>query len=115
MTWVRETGDGVVLSVRVVPRASGNRVEGLHGDALKIRLQAPPLDGRANRLLVKFLAGLLDMPAGRVLLASGETSRNKRVLIRGSTKAVVLQRLGLPDAAAGAPAPSGERSPACSS
>lgn len=83
MDWFRETGEGMVLQVRVVPRSSRNAVDGVLGTALKIRLQAPPVDGKANAQLVEFLADELDLPRRQVRLVGGETGRDKRVLITG--------------------------------
>lgn len=84
MSWLRSTPDGVVLTVRVIPRAAREQVAGLHGDALKIRLPAPPVEGKANAALIRFLSDRLDVPANRVSILSGETGRNKRVLVRGA-------------------------------
>ena len=83
MPWLTETPDGAVLNLRVVPRAAKNAIQGELGDALKIRLCAPPVDGAANAALVEFLAGAFSLPRARVQLLSGQTSRNKRVLLAG--------------------------------
>jgi len=89
------TPDGVRLHVRVVPRASRNGVQGLLGDAVKIRLQAPPVEGKANSALLDFLADVLDVPARQVELLSGETGRNKTILVRGKTEDEVREALQL--------------------
>ena len=83
MPWLTDTPDGAVLNLRIVPRAAKNAIQGEHGDALKIRLCAPPVDGAANAALVEFLAGAFSLPRARVQLLSGQTSRNKRVLLAG--------------------------------
>ena len=83
MPWLTDTPDGAVLNLRVVPRAAKNAVQGEHGDALKIRLCAPPVDGAANAALIEFLAESFSLPRARVQLLSGQTSRNKRVLLAG--------------------------------
>ena len=77
--------DSVVLQVRVQPRASKDEVAGVMDGALKVRLQAPALEGRANTALCEFLAGLLKTPKSAVRILSGERSRNKRVEVRGVT------------------------------
>jgi uncharacterized protein (TIGR00251 family) len=77
------TGSGIVLNVHLQPRASKNEVCGVHGDALKIRLTAPPVDGAANKLCREFLAGLFGVPKSAVEIISGDTSRHKRVRIAG--------------------------------
>ncbi len=83
MPYLTDTPAGAVLSLRIVPRASKNAIQGKHGDALKIRLCAPPVDGAANSALVEFLSDALSLPRARVQLLSGATSRNKRVLLVG--------------------------------
>jgi len=89
MNWFQKTSDGVVLNIRVVPRASKTEVQGVLGDMLKIRLQAPPVDGKANAALVEFLAETLDIAKSGVVLISGETGRAKRVLIRSLDEAAI--------------------------
>ena len=83
MPWLTDTPDGAVLNLRIVPRAAKNAIQGEHGDALKIRLCAPPVDGAANAALVEFLAETFALPRARVQLLSGATSRTKRVLLAG--------------------------------
>ena len=73
----------VILAVRVQPRASRNEVAGAAGGALKVRLQAPALEDRANEALCSFLAALLKRPKSAVRILAGERSRNKRVEIFG--------------------------------
>jgi len=83
MDSIRETSKGLLLPVRVVPRASKDEIQGVHGDALKVRLQAPPVEGKANQALIRFLSDALDIPRAQFSIASGETGRNKAVLIAG--------------------------------
>ena len=83
MNWLADTSAGAVLNLRIVPRAAKNAIAGEHGDALKIRLCAPPVDGAANSALVEFLAETFSLPRARVQLLSGQTSRKKRVLLAG--------------------------------
>lgn len=75
------TPHGVVLRVHLQPRASRNRLVGLHGQALKITLTAPPVEGAANDALLTFLATLLHVPRSAVSLLSGTKSREKQVLV----------------------------------
>ena len=77
VTWYREDSNGISFSVRVVPRASRNEIVGLHDGALRIRVAAPPVEGAANRELVKFLAKKLSLPRTSVTLVSGSNSKNK--------------------------------------
>jgi uncharacterized protein (TIGR00251 family) len=80
--WYRWQGDSVILTLRVQPRAKRDEISGLHGDALKVRITAPPVEGAANSHLVAWLAELFDVPRSHVTLEAGETGRNKRVRIR---------------------------------
>jgi uncharacterized protein (TIGR00251 family) len=83
------------LLVQVQPRASRTEVVGRHGDAIKIRVAAPPVDGAANAELVRFLARRLGVPRGQVRLAAGTAGRRKRFEIDGLDAARALERLGL--------------------
>lgn len=71
-----------MLDVRIQPRAARSEFAGPFGERLRIRLQAPPVDGRANAALVAFLADAFDVPRARVVIESGLASRDKRVRIR---------------------------------
>jgi len=82
-----------VLTVHVVPRASRSEVVGMHGDAVRIRLAAPPVDGAANEELVRFLAERLGVPRAAVTIAAGHTSRRKTTIIRGMTPDLARRRL----------------------
>ena len=93
-SWLRADGDSVVLTLHVQPGAKKTEVAGLHGEALKIRLAAPPVDGKANECLVAFLAKRLGVPKSRVDLVSGETSRSKRVRVAGVETATAAALAG---------------------
>jgi len=71
------------INIYVQPRASKNEIAGMHGDALKIRLTAPPVDNAANTALVEFIAEKLGVPKGRVRVVAGATARRKVVEIAG--------------------------------
>jgi uncharacterized protein (TIGR00251 family) len=85
--WLKAVEGGVELTLRIVPRASKDAVAGALGEALKIRLRAPPVDGKANAALRAFLAEALDVPERAVTLLSGETGRLKRVRVAGPSAA----------------------------
>jgi len=85
MLAIEERSGVVILQVRVQPRASKDEVAGELGGALKLRLQAPAVEDRANQALVEFLAQLLKTPKSAVRILSGERSRTKRIEIRGVT------------------------------
>jgi uncharacterized protein (TIGR00251 family) len=86
-------GDDIVLNVHVQPAAGRSAVVGRHGDALKVRVAAPPVEGRANAATVEVLAETLGVKAASVELTSGESSRQKRFLVRGVEAEDVEQRL----------------------
>lgn len=88
-------GRGSRLAVHVVPRASKSEICGLQGAALKVRLQAPPVDGKANKALCEFIAERLGVSARHVLIAAGSTSRLKTLLISETAPDIVRARLGL--------------------
>jgi uncharacterized protein (TIGR00251 family) len=87
----------VIFAVRVQPRASKDEIAGEMAGAIKIRLQAPAREGRANEALIEFLAQLLKTPKGAVRILSGERRRIKRLEIRGVTKQQI-ERLLVQDA-----------------
>jgi uncharacterized protein (TIGR00251 family) len=86
---VTESGGRVRFSVRVQPRASRNEVAGLYGEALRVRLTAPPVDGAANTELVVFLSEIFAVARRSVKILSGESSRSKIVEIEGITERTV--------------------------
>jgi uncharacterized protein len=84
MPYLQSRPDGnLVLSLHVQPGASGTALAGFHGQALKLRLAAPPLEGKANQALLAYLAELLHLPKSALVLISGHNSRSKKVLIMG--------------------------------
>lgn len=91
--WLRKDGDDVILNLHIQPGAKQTEVVGRHGDALKIRLAAPPVDGKANDALVAFLAKKLGAGRTAVELVSGQTSRAKRVRVAGIAPTDVLKAL----------------------
>ena len=82
--WYRRNGDVLTLTLHVQPGAKRTEVAGLHGMALKIRLAAPPVEGRANEALLKFIAESFGVPLRQVELKQGGQSRHKVVAITGS-------------------------------
>jgi uncharacterized protein len=90
---LHESAAGVSFAVKVHPRAKKNAITGEVGDALKVALTAPPVDGRANEACVEFFAELLKVPRSSVTIASGQTSRNKVIRVAGVTAAEVCERI----------------------
>ena len=93
MSWLRADADGVVLTLHIQPGAKRTEIIGTHGDALKIKLAAPPVDGKANEALIAFLAKTLGVPKSRVDLVAGQSSRAKRVRVAGIDVATVAAEL----------------------
>lgn len=79
-------GEKLILNVHVQPRASRDEIVGPHADAIKIRITAPPVDGKANQHLIRFLASAFAVPRQRVQILSGEQGRDKRICIDAPTR-----------------------------
>lgn len=82
--WYRRNGEVLTLTLHIQPGAKRTEVAGLHGEALKLRLAAPPVEGRANEALLKFIAASFDVSLRQVELKQGAQSRHKVVAITGS-------------------------------
>lgn len=87
---VQDSKAGAVLSIHIQPKASTTECIGIHGDAIKIRVAAPPVDGAANDELIQFLARRLSIPVASVQIKSGAGGRHKRVLVKGATAEFVM-------------------------
>ena len=90
---ITETAEGVILNVRAAPRSSRAGLDGTVGDAVKVRVRSAPVDGKANKELIETLADTFGVAKSAVSFVSGETSKTKRVLLRGVTKEAILSRL----------------------
>jgi uncharacterized protein len=95
MVTIQNSTDGVTFAVKVHPRAKKNAVTGEVGDALKVALTAPPVDGKANAACIEFFAKLLNVPRSSVTIASGLSSRNKVIRVSGITAQQIRDRLGI--------------------
>ena len=87
--YLSETPEGVILNVRAQPRSSRSGLDGLLGDAVKVRIRCAPVDGKANKELIETLAEAFDLPKSAVVFKSGETSKTKRILLRDTEAAKV--------------------------
>lgn len=90
---ILESAKGISFAVKVHPRARKNAITGTVGNALKLALTAPPVEGKANQAVIEFFSDLFQIPRSSVTIASGETSRNKVVRVSGISRAAVEQRL----------------------
>jgi uncharacterized protein (TIGR00251 family) len=90
---IQEGAKGTTFAVKVHPRARKNAITGVVGEALKLSLTAPPVEGKANQAVIEFFADLFAIPRSSVTIASGETSRNKVVRIAGVSKPLAENRL----------------------
>jgi uncharacterized protein len=93
MILIQQAGGAVSFTVKIHPRAKQNAITGELGDALKLSLTAPPIDGRANDACIDFFAKLLKLPRSSVTIASGQTSRTKTIRITGLSAEEIKARL----------------------
>ena len=91
---IHDTPAGATFQVKVHPRARKNAITGVVGDALKVALTAPPVEGRANEACIAFLANFLNVARSSVTIAAGESSRQKLIRVAGMQAAQVEERLG---------------------
>ncbi len=91
--WIHQSGKSVIIAVQAAPRAARNAVQGLHGDAVKIRLQAPPVDGKANEALIAFLSAKLEISKSNIALKSGANQRRKIIAVSGLSSTEIEKRL----------------------
>ena len=94
--WCQSDGDDSLLILHVQPGAKQTGIAGMHGEALKIRLAAPPVDGKANDCLMAYLAKTLGVPKSRITLDAGASSRSKRLRIHGLPPAQIAGKLSGP-------------------
>ncbi len=94
MISIRDTASGATFAVKVHPRARKNAITGIVGDALKVSLTAPPVEGRANEACIEFFANLLKVPRSSVTIASGQASRNKLIRVTGLPAEEIRKHLG---------------------
>ena len=90
---IRPTSDGILIDVRVIPRAGRSGIAGIRDDALVVRLNAPPVEGAANAELVEVMAKALGVPKRAVTIVSGERSRQKRVRVVGVSEGDIRSKL----------------------
>jgi len=89
MSWILSTGQGVMLTLKVTPRAKRTEVAGFDPDWIRLRIQAPPVDGKANEAIIAFFSESFKIHRRAVEIATGDTSRLKRIKLQGVTEAAV--------------------------
>jgi hypothetical protein len=89
MSWLVTTADGVILTLKVTPRAKRTEVSGLDPDWMRLRIQAPPVDGKANEAIIAFFADEFHIHRRAVEICTGDTSRLKRIKLHGVTETAV--------------------------
>jgi uncharacterized protein len=92
---IHDSAGGCTFAVKVHPRAKKNAITGEVGDALKLALTAPPVEGKANQACIDFFANLLKVPRSSITIAAGQTSRRKVIRVAGLSAEEVRQRLGI--------------------
>jgi len=93
LSYLESTTEGVILRVRIQPRASRCGISDVKEDYLKLRVSAPPVEGAANRACRDYLAKQFGIPKGYVEILSGEKSREKRILLKGIDRDTVLSHI----------------------
>lgn len=93
--FIKETSDGIILSVKVIPRSSRNEIAGAVGDNLKIKITSAPEKGKANKALIRFLSGSLNLVKSDISIIKGETSAHKLLKIKQIDKATFIRALEL--------------------
>jgi len=86
MISIQETKEGVVFSIRVIPRSSRSEIAGIQDDALKLKITSPPVEGKANEACIRVLSDLLGVRKSQITILSGHKSRNKRISVSGIGK-----------------------------
>ena len=94
MAYFIETTEGTILNVKAQPRSSKAGLDGLLGDAVKVKIKCAPVDGKANKELVDTLSDVFGIPKSRVVFKSGETSKLKRILLAGISADEVREAVG---------------------
>jgi len=94
--FIKETANGVIFHIHVVPKSSKNEYAGIQGDAMKLKITAPPVEGQANDACIRFLSVLLGVKKNQVTIVSGHTSRKKTVAIEGRGKKDIEAVISIP-------------------
>jgi len=93
-TPIRKKGDGITIEVRLTPRASAEKITGVAGGRLQVRVASPPVEGKANKALISLLAKCLKVPKSGISIPKGQSSRDKVVAVSGISESEARSRLG---------------------
>jgi hypothetical protein len=96
VVFLKETGNGLIFHIHVVPKSAKNECAGIQGDAIKLKLTAPPVEGQANDACIRFLSDLLSVKKNQVTIISGHKSRKKTVAIQGKGKKEIEAVFSIP-------------------
>jgi hypothetical protein len=96
VVFLKETGNGVIFHIHVVPKSAKNECAGIQGDAIKLKITAPPVEGQANDACIRFLSDLLSVKKNQVTIISGHKSRKKTVAIQGKGKKEIEAVFSIP-------------------
>lgn len=91
--WLIEKPNEIILSIHAQPGAKRSNIVGLYGDKLKIAIATPPVDGKANKALIAYIAKILEIPKSKLKIISGESSREKRIRIHGINASECVNKL----------------------
>jgi len=89
MAWIRSVQQGSIIDIHVIPQGKKNEIIGLYNDRLKIKIDAPPVDGKANECLLRFLSEVLNLKRSNLELIKGETSRQKQVKVQNLSPEII--------------------------
>lgn len=90
---IKPCKNGIQFSATIQPRSSKNKICGLHGESLKVRLTSPPVDGEANKMCIKYMAKALSVSPSRITIVSGQTGRNKIIHVEGMDIPEFLEKI----------------------
>ena len=91
----KKTENGCIIGFHIVPGSSINEVSGMYGDDIKVKLKAPPVDGKANLLLIEYLSDLTGVKKGNIIIKSGLSGRSKRIFFDGVSRCEIESKLGV--------------------
>ena len=90
---IEEINGGVKLHLFIQPKSSKNEIVGIHDGKLKIKITAPPVDGKANAALVEFLSDIFEIPKRQIEITKGDTGRNKTVILMGVSRIIIEEKV----------------------